>query len=112
MFVRNGLRETCSVVLLAQGTCLVLGFNRPHGEEWVSWRKGHYVSTVRFWGIVIGGLWGNPCLEHHRISLPLGLGMQNRRSTAMTQAGSWNKGNEPVSQAWARLDGGSKEQGL
>lgn len=30
-FVRNGPREICSVILLAQGTYLILGFNRPQG---------------------------------------------------------------------------------
>lgn len=41
-------------------------------------------------------------MEHHRMALPLGLGMQNSVGTALShQAGSGNKGNEPLSQALA-----------
>lgn len=64
----------------------------------MSCRKKHSASTARCWGVVMGGLWGEPLLGASQNGL--GLGIQNRVGTALShQAGSGNKGNELLSQA-------------
>lgn len=56
-FVRNGPREICSVILLAQGTYLILGFNRPQGEAWVSCRRDILLAQLGAWVLLLE-VWG------------------------------------------------------
>lgn len=59
-FVRNGPREICSVILLAQGTYLILGCNRPQGEAWVSCRRDILLAQLGARVLLLEVLRGTP----------------------------------------------------